>query len=137
MRDGALIEGERRTSLPESDDSLIGRVNVGDGAAWRALVDRHMGPVFGQAWRMLGDRAEAEDVAQETFVRLMRKAPDWQQGGAKLKTWLFRVAINLCIDRKRARRTAHLDKGVLVDIVDNPVEPPVETPVEPPVENAS
>lgn len=109
MRDGALIEEERRTGSTESDDSLIGRVNAGDDAAWRTLVDRHMGPVFGQAWRMLSDRAEAEDVAQETFVRLMRKAPDWQPGGARLKTWLFRVAINLCIDRQRARRTVALD----------------------------
>ncbi len=59
---------------------------------------------------MLGDRAEAEDVAQETFVRLMAKAEDWQAGGAKLRTWLYRVAVNLCIDRRRARRTEPLEE---------------------------
>lgn len=123
MRDGALIEEERRTGSTESDDSLIGRVNRGDDAAWRTLVDRHMGPVFGQAWRMLSDRAEAEDVAQETFVRLMRKAPDWQPGGARLKTWLFRVAINLCIDRQRARRTVALDDAP--EIADRASDPAV------------
>ena len=116
MRDGRAIPrvspaiaGERRAGFPESDDSLIARVNAGDRRAWRVLVDRHTGPVFGQAWRMLGDRAEAEDVAQETFVRLMRKAPDWRRGEAALRTWLFRVAINMCIDRTRARRTVPLD----------------------------
>ena len=58
---------------------------------------------------MLRDQAEAEDVAQETMVRLMRKAETWEPGGAKVKTWLFRVAINQCIDRQRARRTTSLD----------------------------
>lgn len=128
MRDGDMmgrfppgIAGERRTGSPESDDSLIARVNAGDGLAWRVLVDRHTGPVFGQAWRMLGDRAEAEDVAQETFVRLMRKAPDWQRGEAALRTWLFRVAINLCIDRTRARRTVGLEEAP--EIADHATDP--------------
>lgn len=128
MRDSAAMPrglpaaaGERRTGSPESDDSLIARVNAGDRLAWRALVDRHTGPVFGQAWRMLGDRAEAEDVAQETFVRLMRKAPDWRRGEATLKTWLFRVAINLCIDRQRARRTVGLDD--VPEIADRATDP--------------
>ena len=59
---------------------------------------------------MLGDAAEAEDVAQESFVRLLRKAPDWEPGRAALGTWLHRVAVNLCIDRLRARRpTSTLD----------------------------
>ncbi len=94
----------------DSDDALVGRIATGDQRAWAAVVDRHSSAVLGCAWRMLGDRAEAEDVAQETFVRLMAKAEAWQGGGPKLRTWLYRVAVNLCIDRRRARRTEPLEE---------------------------
>ncbi len=87
-----------------SDDDLLVRAAAGDDAAWTALVQRHLRPVYGHAWYLLGDAAEAEDVAQETMLRLIKKAPGWQPGGAQLKTWLFRVAINLCKDRRRAFR---------------------------------
>jgi len=96
--------------LPDADDALVARVAGGDGRAWQAIVDRHAQSILGSAWYMLGDRTEAEDVAQETFIRLMGKAGSWQPGGAKLRTWLYRVAANLCIDRKRARRGEPLDK---------------------------
>lgn len=93
---------------PVADDALATRAAAGDRSAWAALVDRYLGVVSGYAWYMLGDRAEAEDIAQETFLRLMAKLPDWEPaksnpGGATLKTWLYRVAINLCIDRSRKR----------------------------------
>ena len=55
---------------------------------------------------MLGDAAEAEDVTQETMLRLWRIAPDWQADRAALGTWLYRVASNLCIDRLRRRRAS-------------------------------
>jgi RNA polymerase sigma-70 factor (ECF subfamily) len=59
---------------------------------------------MGYAARMLGgDRAEAEDVAQETMLRLWRMAPEWRQGETKVTTWAYRVATNLCIDRQRTR----------------------------------
>ncbi len=91
------------------DDALIRRIAAGDSSAWPQLAQRHLGPLVGLAWRILGDRAEAEDVAQEVFVRLLAKVPTWEPGGAALRTWLSRVAINLCIDRRRARRTTPLD----------------------------
>lgn len=56
------------------------------------------------AWYRLSDRGEAEDVAQETMLRFSRKAPSWEPGGPKVRTWLYHVAGNLCIDRQRARR---------------------------------
>ncbi len=87
-----------------SDDALVRRAADGEIAAWRALVDRHLAPLVAFAWHRLDDRTEAEDVAQETMLRLSRKAGDWQAGGAALRTWLFHVARNLCIDRLRARK---------------------------------
>ncbi len=74
----------------------------GDPAAARALTLRLTPRVLGFAARMLGDRAEAEDVAQEAMLRLWRIAPEWRQGEAKVSTWLYRVASNLCTDRLRA-----------------------------------
>ncbi len=116
-----MLDGVTRPNLPraetvqsESDDELLGRFARGDDAAWRVLVDRHLGSVHGYAWYMLNDHAEAEDVAQETFVRLLRKAPDWQPGGARLRTWLYRVAINQCIDRRRVVRPEPLEHATKV-----------------------
>ena len=57
------------------------------------------------ATRLLGgDRAEAEDVAQEAMMRLWRAAPEWRQGEAKVTTWLYRVVANLAVDRLRKRK---------------------------------
>ena len=103
----------------ESDDSLLARIGAGDRSAWGVLVDRHLAPVTRYASYVLRDAARAEDVAQETFFRLMCKAPDWQTGGATLRTWLFRVALNLCIDIKRARKPESMDAAdTLADPVD-------------------
>lgn len=94
-----------RDSLdPLSDDALLVLYARGDAAAARVLAARHLPRVLGFATRLLGDRAEAEDVAQDTMLRLWRMAPDWQAGRAQLSTWLYRVALNLCTDRQRSRQ---------------------------------
>ena len=93
----------RQPPAEETDDTLVLRLADGCGGAMAALSDRHLQPVLACAWRILGDRAEAEDIAQETFVRLLRKAPEWQPDGHALRSWLLRVATNLCIDRRRVR----------------------------------
>jgi RNA polymerase sigma-70 factor (ECF subfamily) len=87
-----------------TDADLLRRYAAGDQAAARALTERHVPRIFALARRMLADRAEAEDVTQETMLRLWRIAPDWRADGAALGTWLYRVASNLCIDRLRRRR---------------------------------
>ncbi len=100
-------------SLEETDDALVLRLADGCDGAMAALSDRHLRPVLSCAWRILGDRAESEDVAQETFIRLLRKAPDWQPDGPALRSWLLRVATNLCIDRRRVRaRTAPMPEDI-------------------------
>jgi RNA polymerase sigma-70 factor (ECF subfamily) len=85
------------------------RVARGDQDACRTLVDRHLGRIVTFAARTLGDAAEAEDVAQETFLRLWSHAADWRPDEARLSTWLHRVALNLCRDRLRRRPHVPLD----------------------------
>jgi RNA polymerase sigma-70 factor (ECF subfamily) len=90
-------------SLTSDEVGLIELVATGDVRAYRQLVDRHLRGIHAFAYRMLGSRAEAEEVAQETFLRL------WQHAGryvpqAKPSTWIYRIAHNLSIDRLRRRR---------------------------------
>ena len=112
------------TDLPTPADTipdaalLVAYAN-GDPEAARDLSRRLLPRVLGQAVRMLQDRAEAEDVAQEAMLRLWRVAPDWRQGEAQVSTWLYRVTANLCTDRLRRRRRG----GIGLDQIAEPVDP--------------
>ncbi len=86
------------------DVSLLARLAVGDASAFRSVVDRHLPLVLGVARRVLRNEAEAEDVAQETLLRLWRNAASLELGPGGFRPWLRRVATNLCIDRVRAGR---------------------------------
>lgn len=92
-----------------TDDALLVLYGNGDASAARLLTGRLTPIVFAHAFRVLGDRAEAEDVAQEAMMRLWKIAPDWRQGEAQVTTWLYRVAANLCTDRLRKRRSVALE----------------------------
>src|SRR5262245_29652861 len=92
----------------EDEAALVERVAAGEAQAFRALVDRHLPTVLAIARRMLRDDAEAEDVAQETLLRLWRNAAGLELGDAGVRPWLRRVAANLCIDRVRAQRNTSL-----------------------------
>lgn len=88
----------------DPDEDLVNRAGQGDPAAIQALVARKLPRVLALARRMLGDPAEAEDVAQEAMLRVWRQAPKWRPGRARFDTWLHRVALNLCYDRLRKVR---------------------------------
>jgi RNA polymerase sigma-70 factor (ECF subfamily) len=90
------------TAGDEAD--LILRSGSGDMSAFRTLTERHLTSVTGIARRMLRDDAEAEDVAQEAFLRLWRAGTSLEVGNAGVKPWLRRVVSNLCIDRVRGRQ---------------------------------
>jgi DNA-directed RNA polymerase specialized sigma24 family protein len=79
-----------------SDEALLVLYANGDAIGARLLTIRLVPRILGYAGRLLGDRAEAEDVAQEAMLRLWRMAPDWRQGEAQVSTWLYRVTTNLC-----------------------------------------
>lgn len=94
-----------RDTLAElSDDALLVLYANGDPEAVRLLAARLAPRLMAYGMRLLGDRAEAEDVAQEAMLRLWKQAPDWRQGEAQVSTWLFRVASNLATDRLRQRK---------------------------------
>lgn len=84
------------------DATLVAAAAAGDATAFRALVDRHLSGVLAVARRMLRDEAEAEDVAQETMLRLWRSAEGLDVGAPGLRPWLRRVVSNLCVDRMRS-----------------------------------
>lgn len=107
------MAGERAGFDP--DGALVRSIGAGEPRAAEALVRRHLPRMVGLARRMLGDASEAEDVAQEVFLRVWREAPKWRPGAAKFETWMHRVALNLCYDRLRRRRErADPDAGVNV-----------------------
>lgn len=85
---------------PDDDRTLVGRSVSGDDGAFRILVERYQGEVFNLALRSLGRREVAEEVTQDTFVRLHRSLSRLRFEST-LGTWLFRVAINLCRDHWR------------------------------------
>lgn len=93
-----------------------------DARPFRVLVDRHAPSLFRLAYRLLGDRHEAEDVVQESLIRLWDNAAGWNPSGGGLPAWLRRIATNLCLDR--LRRTARLRGGDVPERVDE--TPPVD-----------
>jgi len=92
----------------QTDEDLLARIARSDSAAVREMVARKLPRLLALAARILGDRMEAEDVAQEAFLRIWRLAPRWEPGRARFDTWLYAVAFNLCRDRLRRRREVYV-----------------------------
>jgi RNA polymerase sigma factor (sigma-70 family) len=105
-------------SAPQSDADLLAEFAGGDRGAAMVLTQRLTPRVMGQAYRMLGNRAEAEDVAQDAMMRLWKIAPDWDADRAQITTWLYRVVANLCTDRLRKS-----GRGVSLDAIEEPSDP--------------
>jgi len=90
--------------VDDSDEALIVRTGRRDRAACGRLVERHLGRVMAFAQRTLGNRSDGEDAAQEVFLRVWSAAPRWRTGQARFTTWLYRVAMNVCLDRIARKR---------------------------------
>lgn len=102
-------------SAEPSNEVLVQAARRGDRAAFSSLMARHRELVFAYALARLGDREEAEDVAQETFVRAYLSLPRLRQAGG-WQAWLLQITRNLCSDtlrRKRVRRTEAIDPNWL------------------------
>ena len=88
--------------MSESESELISLAQAGNREAFDGLVATHQERVFNLAYRILGNREDAADVQQETFLNAWRSLPRFR-GQAAFSTWLHRITVNLCLSRKRRR----------------------------------
>jgi RNA polymerase sigma-70 factor, ECF subfamily len=111
----------------DPDETLMLRYQGGDVRAFEILLSRHERPVYNFLLRSVGSKAVAEDLLQDTFLRVIKGAASYQRQ-AKFTTWLYTIARNLCVDRSRRqkhRKAQSLDQplrddeqsGTLLDVV--------------------
>lgn len=99
---------QRRRHQRSDDQDLSALIAKGDESAFRELMERHQNAVYNLAFRLLGDAQEAEDAAQETFLRFYRSAARYQPS-ASLRMYLLKIARNLSIDQLRKKRPEPMD----------------------------
>ncbi len=102
------MSGKEMSNADEHDARLMLRMkDAQDEQALRELVERYQGPVYTMAYRMLGNAADAEDIAQRTFIRVWKAAPTYR-ADARVSTWLFTIVKNLALNeaRRRTRKPA-------------------------------
>ncbi len=110
-----------------SDQDLMRLLAGGDTQALTILVRRHQQQVLSLATRLLGRVEDAQDITQQTFVRVWRAAPDWRDE-ALFTTWLYLIVVNLCRDARRAalRRPAPAYRPASTDLPATPDRAPIE-----------
>jgi RNA polymerase sigma-70 factor (ECF subfamily) len=106
--DGASYQAPSLDASP--DEILMLRAREGDQDAFRILVTRHIDRIVGLARRVVGP-AEAEDIAQDVFLKLWERKDQWRPGEGGFRPWLYRVALNRCIDQTRRRRNVPMDEA--------------------------
>ena len=116
-----------RASDPAVDRALVQQVALGSSAAMRTLYERCAGRAWAVALRILGSRSDAEEVLQETFLEVWRRAREFEPSRGGLETWVMMIARTRAIDRKRTLGTV---ARVAEEASTQP--PPVSaTPVDP------
>jgi RNA polymerase sigma-70 factor (ECF subfamily) len=88
-----------------ADTDLISRAAGGDPSAFQALVERHRSMVYRVAYQFAGNHHDAEDIAQEVFIKVYRSLDRFRQD-AQLTSWMYRIVMNACIDHRRRQRSA-------------------------------
>ncbi len=92
------------------DNELLERIAAGDRRAFRLLMVRHGRPMLALAQRMTGNAADADEIAQDAFMKVWLNASRWRRdGGAKFSSWLYRVVLNASLDRCRRKPMASLE----------------------------
>lgn len=99
-----------------NDETLLAGFRAGEPEAAAAFVRRYQGRVFGLALTITGDRAEAEEAAQETLLRAWRFAENYDPRRGPVDTWLLAIGRNVAIDRARVRRTEPIDPCALLQL---------------------
>ena len=96
-------------SVYDEDSELLDKLAADDEAAFRMLVERHIDRAYAIALRIVGNAADAEDVVQDTMLKIWSHRGRWQHGRAKFSTWLYRVVSNRCIDLRRKPRNENVE----------------------------
>ncbi|MCP4501335.1 MAG: sigma-70 family RNA polymerase sigma factor [Deltaproteobacteria bacterium] len=107
------LKQEKRLKDREADAVLVTAAKAGDAQAFRTLVEQNQGRLFAVAFGMLRDRDDAMDAVQDALIKAHRKLLDFE-GNAAFSTWIYRICVNLCIDKKRSqarRRSVDLDEA--------------------------
>lgn len=114
-----------------SETELVTRARAGDGAAWETLIQQHQEAVFRLAYLILGDAADADDVAQETFIRAFHSLARFD-ATRPLRPWLLKITVNLARNWRRAlgRYIAALKRSVQADPLAGASEAPALHPWE-------
>jgi RNA polymerase sigma-70 factor (ECF subfamily) len=107
-----------------SADALLARISAGDERAFSRLCDMFAGPVLGEALRHLGDRAAAEDVTQEVFLRIWRSAGSFDSERGSAEGWIATIARNASRDALRRRRVTSAEE--LSERSDPDADPPAD-----------
>ena len=118
-----LVHQTARPQPPDEEGPWIERARAGDAAAFRLLVERHRDRVHGLARRMLRSDPDAEEVAQDAFVRAWRALPGFR-GDSSFGTWLHRIVMRLSLDRLEAMRRRQRREPALEDALEPAVEGP-------------
>jgi RNA polymerase sigma-70 factor, ECF subfamily len=115
-----VLTAQTRTEINSDEVEWIRQIRQGNDDAFVPLVERYQNAVYHLCYRMLSSPTEAEDAAQETFIRA-HKAIDRYDTGRKFSTWLLSIATNYCIDQLRKRRlfTLSFDEMPYLDLADN------------------
>ncbi len=88
----------------DQETTIINQIIAGNTQAFAVLVDRYKDLVFTLAIRMLKHREEAEEVSQDTFIKVFKALPKFK-GDSKLSTWVYKVAYNTCLDRIKKKKS--------------------------------
>lgn len=120
-----------RAADPRTDESLLAAMGLGDDDAGAIFMRRYERRVYGMALAILGERAVAEDVAQETFIRVWRHASVFDARRGRAAAWVVTITRHLAVDALRARRSTPIDPDALVALSLAGREPdPVDAAVE-------
>ena len=91
--------------MMSADTDLISRAAGGDPSAFQAIVERHRSMVYRVAYQFAGNHHDAEDIAQDVFIKVYRSLDRFRQD-AQLTSWMYRIVMNACIDHRRRQRSA-------------------------------
>jgi len=107
--------------MEPTDRAFVASARTGDAEAFRVLVERHSRALFGLAYRMTGNEADAEDVVQESFLRAWRQLDKFDERSS-FGSWIYRIAVNCSLDLARARKRRSEEPRPAREEMEDPID---------------